>query len=209
MKKYRILILTTFICLLPMIAAAVVYDQLPEQMVTHWNGSGVPDGYSPKAFACFGLPGIMAGVNLLVNFLMENDPKRKNYSQSLRTLMKFLIPVLTVIIGFVTIGTGLGKELNVEMILPFMIGILFIVIGNYLPKCKQNYTMGIKCPWTLNSEENWNRTHHMGGYLFILAGILMILAGFIEALQIVMIAVIILVAVVPFIYSFWLYKKGI
>lgn len=209
MKKYRILILTTFICLLPMIVAAVVYDQLPEQMVTHWNGSGVPDGYSPKAFACFGLPGIMAGVNLLVNFLMENDPKRKNYSQSLRTLMKFLIPVLTVIIGFVTIGTGLGKELNVEMILPFMIGILFIVIGNYLPKCKQNYTMGIKCPWTLNSEENWNRTHHMGGYLFILAGILMILAGFIEALQIVMIAVIILVAVVPFIYSFWLYKKGI
>lgn len=209
MKKHKDLIISTLVCLLPMIAAVILYDKLPEQMPTHWNGHGEVDGYSPKLFACFGLPAILAATNLLVNFLIENDPKRANTTPVMRKMTRILIPAISLLVMTVTIGTGLGKEFNVSLILPIFIGVMFIAIGNYLPKCKQSYTVGIKCPWTLNSEENWNKTHHLGGYLFIIAGFAMILGGFIEEFQVVTIAVIVIVAVVPFVYSFWLYKKGI
>ena len=202
------MIITTLICLLPMAVAALVYDRLPEQMVTHWGNEG-PNGYSSKAFACFGLPGIMVGLNLLVYFVMENDPKRKNYSHTLRELMKFLIPVMTLVTSAVTIGTGLGISFKVNLIMSILVGVILIIIGNYLPKCKQNFTMGIKCPWTLNSEENWNKTHHLGGYLMILAGILMLFGGLSDVMQILAFAGVFAAAVIPFVYSFWLYNKGI
>ncbi|MDO4679132.1 MAG: SdpI family protein [Blautia sp.] len=208
MRKHKTMIITTLICLIPMIVAALVYDRLPEQMVTHWGNNG-PNGYSPKAFACFGLPGIMVGLNLLVYFMMENDPKRKNYSHTLRKLIVYVIPVMTLVTSAVTIGTGLGITFQVNLIMPVFVGIILIIIGNYLPKCKQNYTMGIKCPWTLNSEENWNKTHHLGGYLTILAGILMMFGGLSDVTQVLAFVGVIAAALIPFGYSFWLYKKGI
>ena len=90
-----------------------------------------------------------------------------------------------------------------------MVGVLLIALGNYLPKCKQNYTVGIKLPWTLNSEENWNRTHHLSGYLFILAGIVMTITAFIPKAAFLTLPFILIAAIIPMIYSFVLLKKVI
>ena len=150
MKKYKELIITTIICLLPMAVGAYFYGELPQQLPVHWGSEGA-NGWAPKAMACFGLPAIMAGLNLLVHVLLENDPKKRNYSPVIKRFGQWLIPVLGLVCMTVIISAGLGHEVAVDTMMPALVGLLFVVMGNYLPKCKQNYTIGIKCPWTLHS----------------------------------------------------------
>lgn len=209
MKKQNTLLITTIICLIPMVIAAFIYNKLPDPMVTHWAADGTPNGYSSKAFACFGLPGILTGINLLVNVMLDNDPKRKNMGIMMMTLGKWLVSIISLIACTMTLAIGMGYELSIEKIVPALVGIIFLAIGNYLPKCKQNYTSGIKLPWTLNSEENWNKTHHLAGYLFMLCGILMFITIFIPKPEFIILPAIVIASVVPSVYSFLLYKKGI
>jgi uncharacterized membrane protein len=102
----------------------------------------------------------------------------------------------------------MGKDVQMEVVMPIFMGLLFVIIGNYLPKCKQSYTIGIKIPWTLNSEENWNRTHRFAGWLWTFCGIGMMIAGLFGAYWIFFVAVFVMV-LPPVIYSYLLYKKGI
>ena len=106
---------------------------------------------------------------------------------------------------------NLGVSVNVTFIAELLIGVMLIIIGNYMPKCRQNYTMGIKLPWTLANEENWNRTHRLAGYLWLIAGLLMLVLTLCGVMQAAWLIVMLLVAVlVPFVYSFWLHaKKGL
>ena len=92
--------------------------------------------------------------------------------------------------------------------MPILLGLIFIAIGNYLPKCKQNYTIGIKIPWTLASEENWNRTHRFAGWVWVGGGVVMLLSGFLGIFWLTLVPAIIMAAV-PLIYSYILHKKGI
>src|SRR5699024_6732711 len=93
-------------------------------------------------------------------------------------LVFWIIPVVSLIVNGMVFLTALQIEVNVSIAVSALVGIIFIIIGNYLPKLQQNYTAGIKLPWTLNSTENWNRTHRLGGKTFIISGILLILCGF-------------------------------
>lgn len=207
--KKTLLIITTLVCLLPMLIAAFVYQDLPAQIATHWGADGTPNGYSSKAFACFGLPAIMAGLNIFLNILLDNDPKRKNVNNRILIVSKWCIPVVSLVASTLTLAFALGYKVSISRITPAMVGVLLIALGNYLPKCKQNYTVGIKLPWTLNSEENWNRTHHLSGYLFILAGIVMTVTAFIPSAAFLTLPFILIAAFIPMIYSFVLFKKGI
>lgn len=105
-------------------------------------------------------------------------------------------------------GLALGMDIDIGVIVNIMVGIMFIILGNYVHKVKQNYTVGMKLPWTLNSEENWNRTNRMTGWVLILSGLLFLMNSLLLKTEIVF-AVILLVILVPMIYSFILYKKGI
>ena len=105
-------------------------------------------------------------------------------------------------------ATALGGSVRVEMLMPILLGVVFIAIGNYMPKCKQNYTIGIKIPWTLASEENWNKTHRLAGWVWVGGGVVMMLAGFFDLFWIIMGATAIMV-LIPLIYSFVLHRKGI
>ena len=123
--------------------------------------------------------------------------------------------MLSLVTNGIVYLTAMGADIDVFVICFVLIGIVFIVFGNYMPKLQQNYTVGIKMPWTLNSTENWNRTHRLGGRLFIVGGILMILGGFSggvlgeEGSIILVFGIILLCAVIPCIYSFWLFRRGI
>ena len=209
-RDKRTLILTTLVCLLPMLIGALVYDRLPETMVTHWNVSGEPDGFSSRAFAVFGLPALIAGINLLLYFALNADPKRGNMSSALVGITRWICPVVSVLAGGLTLAWGLGYELRIERIVPIFVGLMFIIVGNYLPKTKQSYTMGIKLPWTLASEENWNRTHRLAGFLWVIGGILLILLTLLRFWNTwTFLLVVIPMSVVPMIYSYLLYRKGI
>lgn len=208
MKKYKkSIILTSIIIILPILAGVVLWNRLPDTIATHFGSDNVPNGWSSKPFTVFGIPLIMLAIHLIGIFATVNDPKKKNISDKIFGFVFWIVPTITVLVMAATYAYELGISVNIGMFVNLLMGILFIVIGNYMPKCKQNYTAGIKIPWTLNSEENWNKTHRLAGWLWVLGGILFLINAFL--LWESMMAVIIAVAFIPVVYSFVLYKKGI
>ena len=205
MDKKRIVI-STLACMLPMLLGIIMYSRLPEQLPTHWNAQGEIDRYSSKKFALFGLPFIVVGVNILCQLVMESDPKKKNYTGKLQSIVIWMLPVLSLMIQIITIVAGLGLELDVTAIVSLFVGVIFVALGNYLPKCKQNYTIGYKLPWTLDDEENWNKTHRLAGWLMVLSGILVIITVPLQLMFPAMIVVLV-ISLVPAVYSYVLYVR--
>lgn len=209
-KNNKTLILTTLLCLLPILLGLALYDRLPEQIAVHWNSAGEPDSYIPKLAAVLGLPGLFAGISLFVNFTLSRDPKAQRQSEVLRNIGLWFIPFLSLLLVPITLFIAMGAQIPIGTIAPLLLGLLLVVIGNYLPKCRQNYTVGIKLPWTLHSEENWNRTHRMAGVLWIAGGFIIAAASLLRVTWLPITVLIALVLVfVPFVYSYLLYKKGI
>jgi uncharacterized membrane protein len=209
MKNKKTLVITSLICLLPIIVGALVYKRLPETIATHFDLNGNPDGWSSRAFAVFGLPAILLAVNLLLPFMLRADPKHENMSGALVNITIWTIPVLSLICSGLTLGRALGYDVRIERVLPVFMGVLFILIGNYLPKTKQSYTMGIKLPWTLASEENWNRTHRLAGFLWVLGGVYFIVMSFIGWSVPAFVLPLAVMVLLPIVYSYLLYRKGI
>ena len=207
-KHWKTLIITSLITLLPIVAGVILWNRLPDPMPSHWNAAGEVDGWSSKPFVIFGLPMILVLAQWLCMLATGADPKKVNHSGKIIHLVLWIIPTLSVVLHGVTYAVALGKNVQVEMIMPIFMGLLFAIIGNYLPKCKQNYTIGIKIPWTLDSEENWNRTHRFAGRLWTVCGIVIMLMGIVGSLWILL-GVMIPMVVAPFIYSYLLHRRGI
>ena len=204
------IIISTSICLLPILAGLCLYDRLPETIATHFGVNGEANGWSSRGLAIFGIPAFMAGINLLVWFALHTDPKKKNMNPTLRAFAIWMVPALSVLVSAMTLGNALGYTMRIEIAVPLLVGLLFIVIGNYLPKTKQSYTMGIRLPWTLASEENWNRTHRIAGFLWVFGGAVTIVLTLLRVWSSwLLFTLITLLGFVPAVYSFLLYKKGI
>ena len=210
-KTSKEFIISTIICVLPLIFGLLVYKKLPQEIPTKWYSDGTVGQYMPKEFTIFGMPLFFILMNALVHFAMNTDPKRQNIGNMMRTLGKWIIPVLSVVTVPMALLWGMGYQIPISRILPILLGILFVVIGNYFPKTRRSYTTGIKTPWTLNSDENWRRTHHVAAFLWIAAGIAMIAMAFLpqNIVQLVIVGMIIVLIVVPYAYSYTLYRKGI
>ena len=207
-KNWKLLIITSVIILLPVLAGIVLWNQLPEQMPTHWNAAGEVDGWSSKAFAVFGLPGIMLAAQWLCCLGTAADPKKANHSEKVLHLVLWIVPLLSLVLEAVTYAAALGREIPIEMVMPAVIGLVLFAAGNYLPKCQQNYTIGIKIPWTLNSEENWNKTHRFAGRLWMVCSVVIILTGFFGGFEL-FIGIVSVMVFAPMIYSYILHRKGI
>ena len=207
-KCWKTLLITSIVILLPIVAGLLLWNKLPNQMPTHWNAEGVVDGWSSKPFAVFGLPGILLAAQWLCVLGTSADPKKANHPIKVLHLVLWIIPVLSVVLLTITYAVALGKQVRIEVILPVLIGLILAIIGNYMPKCKQNYTIGIKIPWTLNSEENWNKTHRFAGILWVICGIAIMLSGIFGGFWIFL-GVVILMVAAPMIYSYLLHRKGI
>jgi len=210
MKKDRMLMITTIVCLLPMILSLVMYKDLPKEVAIHWNEAGVPNNYAPKWVAAFGLPIFMAAINIFTHFMLNNDPKKANAAPVIKLISKWIIPIMTVILVPLTLFISVGHNIPVHIVTPAILGVIVVAFGNYLPKCKQNYTVGIKVPWTLNSEENWNKTHHMAGYLWMIGGICIIMSSLTKLYALfITLGIIGVISIIPIVYSYLLYKKGV
>ena len=207
-KHWKILLVTSLITLLPIVAGVVLWNQLPDPMPSHWNAAGEVDGWSSKPFAVFGLPLIMTAALWLCALGTGADPKKANHPDKVVHLVLWIIPILSIVLFTITYAVALGKNVRIELVMPVIIGLIFTIVGNYLPKCKQNYTIGIKIPWTLNSEENWNRTHRFAGRLWTVCGIAIILTGFFGGFWIFF-GVALLMVIAPIVYSYLLHRKGI
>lgn len=207
-KNLKILIITSIVILLPVLAGVVLWDTLPEQIPTHWNAAGEIDGWSSKTFAIFGLPLMMLAMHWLCALATAADPKKANHSNKLIHLVLWIIPIISVVLFVLTYVAALGTEVRMEMVMPLLVGFVLTVVGNYLPKCKQSYTIGIKIPWTLHSEENWNRTHRFAGRLWLVCGLGIMLTSFIGGFW-VFLPIVLVMVLAPCIYSYLLHRKGI
>jgi uncharacterized membrane protein len=203
-------ILPIFIILAIIAFSFYIYPSLPDQVPSHWNERGEIDAYSGKTFAVLFFPGLTLGIYLLMMFLPRLDPLRKNYP-SFSTAYYWIRTVLVVFFSglyLFTIWTALGGDLKINNFIIPAISILFIVIGILLPKVKKNYFVGIRTPWTLASEETWNKTHSLGGKLFVLTGLLTLLSPFLsEKPMTFLIFTVIEAVIIVFVYSYLIYKK--
>ena len=135
------------------------------------------------------------------------DPKSKNIDSKPMTLVLWICPVMSLLIGSLVYATALGYNISVEIIMPLVLGAMFIIIGNYMPKCKQNYSIGIKVPWALESEDNWNKTHRFAGIIWVVGGVLVMATAFLGSFY-VMLPITLIMAFAPMIYSYCYYKKN-
>ena len=202
------LILTTIITALPILLGLALWSRLPETIATHFDVNGVADGWSSKAFAVFGLPAFLAAVHLLCAFGTMMDPKRKNIQDKMYKLVLWICPIVSILTCGAVYLYALGMEVNMALTAELMVGVMFIVVGNYLPKCRQSYTMGIKLPWTLHDEENWNATHRFGGWLWMAGGVVFLLLTFLNAVNTLWtLGLILLMVGLPTAYSYLYYRK--
>lgn len=201
-------ILTTVVCLIPIIVGIILYNKLPENIVVHWDSNGEPNGWAHKMVGTIVFPGILVLVNLIFPALLRTDPKYSNINEKTKHIIQWFIPIVAIFCSGVTLADALGVDVKIALIAPMFMGLLFVIIGNYLPKMTQSYTVGIKLPWTLNSEENWNKTHRMAGFLWVIGGIAMIITGALGIGSSSIAVILFILVLVPVIYSYLLYRKN-
>ena len=203
------LILSSVVILLPVLAGLLLWNQLPARMATHWGLDGTADGWSGRPFAVFGMPLMLLATHWLCIFITAKDPKNKSQSRKAVGMVFWICPVISLMTSGITYLLALGKELHAGMLVVCAVGLPFIIIGNYLPKCKQNHTIGVRVKWSLENEENWNATHRMAGKLWVLGGIACLLCVFLpEKLAVTASLILVLViSFVPVVYSYLYYKR--
>ena len=204
----RKFIISSLLTASPILLGLALWNRLPHRVPYHWNMAGEVDDWVSRPVAVFAMPLILLAFQWLCVLGTFADPKKEHHQEKILHLVFWIIPVLSAVLHVMIYATALGKEVRMEVVMPVFMGLLFAIIGNYLPKCKQNYTIGIKIPWTLNSEENWNKTHRFAGRIWVVCGLVIMLSGFFGGFWVFFAAVFPMV-LAPFIYSYVLHRKGI
>ena len=203
----KTLILTSIITALPIVVGLLLWNQLPDPMATHFGSAGA-DGYSSKLFAVVGLPLILVALEWVGAFATASDPRKQNISSKMFTLVLWIVPVISLVACGTMYAFNLNVAMNVDLVAGLLVGVMFIVVGNFLPKARQNYTIGIKIPWTLASEENWNNTHRLAGYLWMICGAIMVILTLCGKMASVWMMIVAAIMVgVPVVYSYLMYRK--
>ena len=209
-NEKKLIIRTALLCLIPMFIGLALWRRLPDSIPTHFGLDGTPNGWSSKPAAVFGLPLFMLAMHLLCVFAAAYDPKNRNLSRRINVLILWIAPLTSLLVLGSVYAIALGADIDIGKSVMCFIGALFVIVGNYLPKCRQNYTVGIKLPWTLADEDNWNRTHRLAGVLWIAGGLMILAAGLLGRGPLsyaLFIAAIVLMTAVPTAYSFTLYRR--
>ncbi|WP_066394787.1 SdpI family protein [Fictibacillus phosphorivorans] len=181
MKKYG---WSYLLIALSVLIGAIAYPYLPDQMPMHWNIHGKVDGYWDKQYAAFFPPVLMIVLMALFIFMPRIDPKKENYKKfsGSYTIFITIMNVFFLLLQSMTISYGLGVNIDISLVVNLGIGLLFIVLGNYLPRIKHNYFIGVRTPWTLANEKTWRKTHQLSGKLFVMAGILLVAISFLPGI---------------------------
>jgi uncharacterized membrane protein len=154
------------------------YPQLPNLVVSHWDFYGRANGWSSREFHAIFFPALLLAMYVLFSLMPKFDPRGDNYSEFAGVYLKMRTAILLVLATVFVAATlaNLGYNINIGATVAGVIGLLMIVLGNYFGKLKRNFFIGIRTPWALSSDNVWNKTHRLGGRLFMIWGVLLILA---------------------------------
>jgi uncharacterized membrane protein len=190
-----------------------VYARLPQRVPSHWNLQGEVDGWMDKPWGAFMQPAIATLMLGLLWLLPRIDPRRANverFAEDRRLIINLIILFFAAVQG-ATFAHALGWPVQVDRVILASIGLLFVGLGNYLPRIRSNWFMGIRTPWTLDNERVWRATHRVGGRTFVAAGLVTALAALLpEPLRAWAAGAAIAVAVaVPLVYSYVAYRRDL
>lgn len=209
--NFKTEIIPILMIVLSFIAGIYFYQRFPERVASRWNFQGEVDGYSSKTFGAFGLPIIIGLMYLMFLILPRIDPQKQRYSEFAQTyrLFKNIIIGFMLLIYGVTGLANLGYNLPIGIVIPLIIGVLFIIMGQQMPGIKPNWFLGIRTPWTLSNENVWNKTHQVGGRLFVLLGLVLMIMPLIpeNLAMILFFAAIVATVGGTFLYSYLIYRK--
>jgi uncharacterized membrane protein len=199
------------IILLTIAFTVSVYSGLPDRMPVHWGVRGNVNRYGSRAEAAFLMPIVMIGLWLLLRFLPRVDSRRANYAKFGDTydlLVNSLIGLFAVM-HVALLGTALGWPISMERLVPALVGLQFLILGNALPRARPNWWFGIRTPWTLTNDRVWMRTHRVGGYLLAAAGIVLLVAAAVPGAWTVTLGITAVGAAAfgSFIYSYFAWKQ--
>jgi uncharacterized membrane protein len=203
MNKIKHMIWPTIVGLVPLVVGMILYSQLPSRMPIHFGLNGQPNGYSGKFSGVILFPLLMVLANILI-YLSLKYARQNN--DKLKVVVIWIIPIISLVVQTMTIMVALGHKVNIGVIVFLLIGVIFIVLGNYMPKTTPNLIMGVRIPTTMKNPENWQKTNRLGGLMLVVAGAILILGGIIgiwssAVLVVALIIGMILVVVVPIVYS--------
>jgi uncharacterized membrane protein len=195
------------------IAGFILYPMLPEQVPSHWNWQGEVDSYASRAFGAFFAPLLAVGLYLLMLVVPLIDPRRDNYVRfaGVYRLMRWSFVLFFAGLYAVTVGVALGYNLDAGLLVKAGVALLFTLLGNIMGQLKHNYFVGIKTPWTLASEEVWQRTHRLGAKVWVLGGLICLVLSPVRALwgAYAFLACIVLMALVPIVYSYVVFRNAL
>lgn len=196
------------ILLAPVLYLLSVWNQLPESLPVRWNVSGEASGYGPPYL----LPLINMGLYLLLIIIPKIDPRKENYSLFTSTFYKLRLIIVLFIstISSLTITKGLGFHFNLVWLVLVVTILLLTTIGNYMTTLRPNWFVGIRLPWTLESDRVWRKTHFLGGKLWFWFGIALLCASFflpIALMTKLMLGSVLIMVIVPIAYSYFLYHQ--
>jgi uncharacterized membrane protein len=212
MSTKTTLVISITLIAIALIAGAVLWNQLPDQMASHWDVNDQVNGTMPKFWGVFMMPLVTLGMMVLFLVVPNIDPLKANIAQFRETFNVFIVLIIAFMLYVhgLTLVWSLGFT-NFKMsaaMLPFM-GVLFIAIGYMLKKAKRNFFIGIRTPWTLSSDTVWDKTNQLGSVLFMLSGAFAIVGGFFGGMTAFWLMFVPLIGstLFPLIYSYVLYRR--
>lgn len=192
-------IISTLLCLIPIIMGVIVWDKLPELIPTKYGLNDEPKQLAPKWVTVFLLPAVFAFFSFIMSATTNAQKKKVGYNQSV--FLKSLMPLLSIVSCTTMLLKSLGLPINSATAILPLCSLIFILIGNYMPKTKQNKVVGIKFPWTLKNEEVWAKTQHITGYAWVVLGVISLIFSFTDFKFIVFFICLGLMVFIPLISS--------
>lgn len=209
MKRIRLTkvdLLSIGLCLVAILPGIMVYDRLPEEIATHFGLDGAPNGYSSRLFAVVGLPLIVALVQTVYCITTNLFRKDKEMNRA-EKVIRFLFPTGLYALQIFMLMYAMGKATDIMTFMGAIETVLFLVLGNYLPKVRRTTFFGIRTPHTLANEEVWDRTHRFAGVLYVIAGIVCMIMTVTGMHGVLLLVLLIITIGIPFIYSEILYRR--
>lgn len=193
--KWKILLITAVICLLPILLGISLWERLPDTMAIHFNFYGEADGFASKGFVVFGLPVMMTMLQTIGCLTSDFNVRKHNMGSKAEAVSKWVIPFVTVILYVVTLGYALGWNFDVRKVASFIVGVVLVITGNYLPKL--DYIKNHKL-----DPEKAREINRFVGYETVIMGVLFLVSIFLppEASMVCMV-LLIPYAVVGTVYS--------
>lgn len=201
-SKWKILI-SLIVIAMTSVAGIILWDKLPAQLPVHFNLNSEPDNFMPKAAAIFGIPAFLMAIQLLCLLDTHIQFKKNGQVRKYLPYIIWLVPAIAIFVMGSIIMFSLDIKFNLTLFVTIFLGVLFVILGNVMPKVTQNMIFGIRIYWTLKSEDNWFHTHRVGGFAFVIGGLLMIFTSLLENIYVTT-TLLIATAIVPVAYS-WIF----